>query len=146
MRNQKRNKYFIDCKNSILKSCIVFIFDCSYLIFFPDLPVVNGFYNRKHIILDVNREGELSCTSKGVSESVSLELSIVSPLSSNEIPPETSSSKRNNNDGTFSIKRSSHFRVLGRSMGRVALECRVFDRTTNTSLDVTTVELFLPEC
>ncbi|PIK40463.1 hypothetical protein BSL78_22690 [Apostichopus japonicus] len=66
-------------------------------------------------------------------------------LNQDEISLETTSSRSNNKDGTFNIKRSSHFGFLSRSMERVTLECRVFDRTTNTSLDVTTVELFLPE-
>ncbi|XP_071853332.1 uncharacterized protein [Apostichopus japonicus] len=109
-------------------------------------PVVNGLYNQKHIILDVNREGEVSCASHRVSENVSLELSIIPPLSSDEISQETTSSRSHNKDGTFNIKCSSHFRVLSLSMERITLECRVFDRATNTSLDVTTVELFLPEC
>ncbi|XP_071853339.1 uncharacterized protein [Apostichopus japonicus] len=109
-------------------------------------PVVNGLYNQKHIIFDVNREGEVSCASQRVSENVSLELSVIPPLSSDEISQETTSSRSHNKDGTFNIKRSSHFGFLSRSMERVTLECRVFDGTTNTSLDVTTVELFLPEC
>ncbi|PIK50290.1 hypothetical protein BSL78_12810 [Apostichopus japonicus] len=66
-------------------------------------------------------------------------------LNQDEISLETTSSRSNNNDGTFNIKCSSHFGFLSRSMEQVTLECRVFDGTTNTSLDVTTVELFLPE-
>ncbi|XP_071853328.1 uncharacterized protein [Apostichopus japonicus] len=108
-------------------------------------PVVNGLYNQKHIILDVNRGGEVSCTSHRVTENDSLELSIIPPLSSDEISQETTSSRSNNKDGTFNIKCSLHFGFLSQSMEQVTLECRVFDRTTNTSLDVTTVELFLPE-
>ncbi|PIK50291.1 hypothetical protein BSL78_12811 [Apostichopus japonicus] len=78
-------------------------------------PVVNGLYNQKHIILDVNREGEVSWP---VTEFRKCFFRIVyhPPLSSDEISLETTSSRSNNNDGTFNIKCSSHFGFLSRSM------------------------------
>ncbi|XP_071850556.1 uncharacterized protein [Apostichopus japonicus] len=108
-------------------------------------PVINGLANQQHVVLDVNREGELTCSMDKVSQDVSLELVNIIPDSSDEILLDSKNKITANGDDTVNITLTSKFRVLSASIQHFTLQCRVSGQAADKYPEATTVELFVLE-
>ncbi|XP_071850562.1 uncharacterized protein [Apostichopus japonicus] len=108
-------------------------------------PVVNGLANQQHVVLHVNREGELTFSMDKVSQDVSLELVTIFPDSSDEILLDNRNNSTANEDGTVNITLTSKFRVLKRSIRHFTLQCRVTGQAADKYPEATTVELLVTE-
>ncbi|PIK45945.1 hypothetical protein BSL78_17194 [Apostichopus japonicus] len=108
-------------------------------------PVVNGLANQQHLVLHVNREGELTCSMDKVSQDVSLELVTIFPDSSDEILLDNENKITASGDDTVNITLTSSFRVLSDSTQHFTLQCRVSDLAADEYPEATTVELLVTE-
>ncbi|PIK45947.1 hypothetical protein BSL78_17196 [Apostichopus japonicus] len=116
-----------------------------YLLLEQRFPVVNGLAEQQHVVLHVNREGELTFSMDKVSQDVSLELVTIFPDSSDEILLDNKYHITANGDGTVNITLTSSFRVLSDSTQHFTLQCRVSGQAADKYPEATTVELLVTE-
>ncbi|XP_071852934.1 uncharacterized protein [Apostichopus japonicus] len=107
-------------------------------------PTVNGLTNQQHVILDINREDELTCLWNGVSKSGYLKWDIINPSSDGIIITDHRTHTRDNGDGTYDLSLHSTLSVPNPSVLRVTLHCKVAAPADQWYPEITTAELLLP--
>ncbi|PIK62479.1 hypothetical protein BSL78_00576 [Apostichopus japonicus] len=116
-----------------------------YLLLELRFPAVNGMANQQHVVLHVNREGELTCSMDKVSRDISLELVKIFPDSSDEVLLDNKHHITANGDDTVNVTLTSRFWVLSASIQHFTLQCSVSGQAASIYPEVTTVELLVSE-
>ncbi|XP_071851950.1 uncharacterized protein [Apostichopus japonicus] len=108
-------------------------------------PTINGLTNQQHVVLDINREDELTCSWNGVPKYGYLKWDIINPSSDGIIITDHRTHTRDNGDGTYDLSLHSTLSVPNPSVLRVTLHCKeVAAPTDQWYPEITTAELLLP--
>lgn len=107
-------------------------------------PSVNGLDDQQHVVLDVTREGTLTCSMDGVSSNVELDWNYINRDSRTiELHGQRHSSVVNG-DGTYNITSITTYEAIDDSIQSVILKCRVLNNADDLYPLYTTVELNFP--
>lgn len=111
------------------------------LLFSSVYPVVNGHVNRRHVYLDVDREGHLTCIKENVDAGTTLVWKIVDPSMQEQITFQSREIVSNNNDGTVTINQTFDYEINDHSVDRITIECAVVTPDSDDILLATKVDL-----
>lgn len=103
-------------------------------------PVVNGHVNQRHVYLDVDRMGHLSCVKKNADAGSTL-VWVVDPTLHDKIMFESNIVISNNSDGTVNINKTFDYEVRDHSLDRIPIECRIIETDADEHLLATRVDL-----
>lgn len=95
------------------------------LLFESVYPVVNGCVNQKHVFLDVDRKGHLTCLKEKVDTDTTLVWKIVDRSMHEKITFQSSAVISKNDDGSVNINQTFDFEVHDHSLERITIECIV---------------------
>ncbi|XP_071852942.1 uncharacterized protein [Apostichopus japonicus] len=107
-------------------------------------PTINGLTNQQHVVIDINREDELTCSWNGVPKYGYLKWDIINPSSDGIIMTDHHTHTRDNGDGTYDLALHSTLSVPNPSVLRVTVHCKVAAPTDQWYPEITTAELLLP--
>ncbi|KAJ8018853.1 hypothetical protein HOLleu_42932 [Holothuria leucospilota] len=105
--------------NVIMYNIVVFVLPV------PPYPVIQGCNHEQYCVLDVEREGSLTCTLTGIRPRVQLDFKAFNHQSSQRIEFFDKHLLTNDNDGTFDVFLTSQYRVTETEINKVTIDCRV---------------------
>ncbi|KAJ8018041.1 NLR family CARD domain-containing protein 4 [Holothuria leucospilota] len=105
--------------NAMLYNIVVFVLPV------PPYPVIQGCNHEQYCVLEVQREGSLTCTLTGIRPRVQLDLKAFNHQLSQGIEFFDKQLLTNDNDGTFDVSLTSQYRVTETEINKVTIDCRV---------------------
>ncbi|KAJ8050808.1 hypothetical protein HOLleu_04147 [Holothuria leucospilota] len=113
------------------------------LLFQSVYPLVNGHVSQKHVYLDVDREGHLTCIKENVDAGTTLSWKIVDTSIQEQITFQSREIVLNNNDGTVTINQTFDYEINDHTVDRITIECAVVTPDTDDIPLATKVDLLL---
>lgn len=97
----------------------------------PEYPIIDRCTHKVYCVLDVNYEGTLSCTVKGISPEVNLEWKAYFEESQKLISFHNQQLNTKSNGETSDVTLTTEYNVKDHSAKRITLECRAFGPNAN---------------
>lgn len=109
----------------------------------PAYPVVDGCPSDRYCTLNVERQGTLTCTVKGIRPAIELQWMVHYEDSIDQISFHNQQSKILTNDGTSDVIHTTEYKVRDTASDRVTVECYSIGAHKDSLALSTTIDLLI---